>query len=243
MCELNLSRPLNRPSNRSFEPWRTALGAWVAGLAAAVLALLAGPAGAALALSPGQAIAQSGVPASAVPACAVCHGAQGEGAAGPRLAGLSAAYIGASLAAFRSGARANPLMQPIARGLSPQQAAAVADYYSAAVAPSHPAPAAPAVAKAGQILAERGRWSAGLPACADCHAPGGIGVSPSFPYLAGQQAAYLAGRLASWRSGATADDPLGLMRAIAAKLRDDDVSAVAAYYASLPAPPRQGESP
>jgi cytochrome c553 len=133
-------------------------------------------------------------------------------------------------------------MQPVAAILSPPQAADVADYFSSVRAPSHPVSAAAALLTAGQALAERGRWSDGLPACDDCHAAKGIGVIPSFPYLAGQQADYLTRRIRAWRDGESHDDALGLMRAVASKLRDPDIAAVAAYYASLTAPARQGEN-
>ena len=57
-----------------------------------------------------------------------------------------------------------------------------------------------------------------------------------FPYLAGQQADYIIEQIKNWRTGQRGGDPLGLMKAVAAKLDDDDIAAVAAYYASLPAP-------
>lgn len=39
----------------------------------------------------------------------------------PRLAGVSTAYLRSQLEAFASGTRKNPIMQPIAQALSPEQ--------------------------------------------------------------------------------------------------------------------------
>ncbi|MCR4470800.1 c-type cytochrome [Burkholderia sp. SCN-KJ] len=184
----------------------------------------------------GKAIATRGT-TTGVPACIGCHGAQGEGnaAAGfPRLAGTHAAYLSAQLAAFADGSRQNPVMQPLAKLLSPRDRDAVSAYFA-----SPPAPPAIAASDAASIdpantgawLATRGRWSQGLPACAQCHGAGGLGVGTAFPPLAGQPAAYIAGQLNGWKRGTRAPGPMALMPMIAGKLSDADIDAVAAYYA------------
>ncbi|WP_322077710.1 c-type cytochrome [Burkholderia cepacia] len=172
-----------------------------------------------------------------VAACIGCHGGQGEGnaAAGfPRLAGTSAAYLSAQLAAFADGSRQNPVMQPLSKLLTPHERDAVSAYFA-----SLPAPAGIVAAddtsidpaNTGAWLATRGRWSQGLPACAQCHSPGGLGVGSAFPPLAGQPAAYIAGQLNGWKHGTRPPGPMALMPAIAGKLSDADIDAVAAYYA------------
>ena len=88
-------------------------------------------------------------------------------------------------------------------------------------------------ADAGAWLATRGRWADGLPACAQCHGPGGVGVGTRFPPLAGQTADYISAQLKAFRSGDRPAGPLGLMQAVASKLHADDVQAVSTYYASL----------
>src|SRR5438445_13770622 len=52
--------------------------------------------------------------------CTVCHGMHGEGGPGavPRLAGQNADYMNHALSMFKTGARASPVMQPIAQNLS-----------------------------------------------------------------------------------------------------------------------------
>lgn len=171
-----------------------------------------------------------------VAACIGCHGAQGEGnaAAGfPRLAGTNAAYLSAQLAAFADGSRQNPVMQPLAKLLSAHERDAVSAYFASLPAPAAIAAGTASIepANTGAWLATRGRWSDGLPACAQCHGAGGLGVGTAFPPLVGQPAAYIAGQLNAWKHGTRAPGPMVLMPMIAGKLSDADIDAVAAYYA------------
>lgn len=158
----------------------------------------------------------------------------GQAAAGfPRLAGLNAAYLRKQLDDFASGARANATMQPVASALSEDERQALATYYARLPIPA--TRVAPAGASSvGAILAERGRWDQGVPACAQCHGPGGVGVGAHFPPLAGQSAVYIANQLTAWKKGARTNDPLQLMQHVAAKLDTDDIDAVSAYYAAQP---------
>ena len=68
-----------------------------------------------------------------IAACMSCHGPSGHGIppAFPRLSGQHAAYIEAQLLAFKSGARVDPVMNPIAFPLSEQQIKQLALYISA----------------------------------------------------------------------------------------------------------------
>lgn len=195
----------------------------------------------------GAAIAKAG--AGAVPACQTCHGPAGEGIAQagfPRLASLGARYMQRQLAAFADGTRVSDVMMPIANALSVADRAEVSAYYAALPAPAAPpaapptasasAPAAaPAPASVGATLATRGRWADTLPACEQCHGPGGRGVGADFPALAGQSATYLSNQLTAWKTGARPAGPMGLMAVIAKKLSEAEVRAVADHYASLPA--------
>ena len=187
----------------------------------------------------GRTIATQGT-ANGVPACISCHGANGEGnaAAGfPRLAGLSAGYFEAQLAAFADGSRENGVMQPLAKNLSADERHAVAQYFSGLPAPQgirtqDPSDVTPA--DSGAWLATRGRWQQDLPACVQCHGPGGAGVGTTFPPLAGQPAAYIEAQLNAWKNGKRPPGPLALMPAVASKLNDADIHAVALYYAQQP---------
>src|SRR5512134_3950502 len=63
--------------------------------------------------------------------CVACHGASGVSPtpANPHLAGQGADYIAAQLEAFKSGARANPIMAGMAAGLSPEDMLSVGAWY------------------------------------------------------------------------------------------------------------------
>src|SRR5262249_43917937 len=70
---------------------------------------------------------------SGAPACAQCHafsGGSDASGAFPRIAGQSAAYLSQQLRDFSSGVRANAVMAPIAKALSPDDIADVAAYYA-----------------------------------------------------------------------------------------------------------------
>lgn len=78
----------------------------------------------------GQQIWRGGIAAIRVPACAGCHGAAGKGipVQFPRLAGQHADLSFGWLKAFASGARAHPVMSPVAVKMSEADMKAVAEY-------------------------------------------------------------------------------------------------------------------
>ncbi|HRQ59382.1 MAG TPA: c-type cytochrome [Azoarcus taiwanensis] len=195
-------------------------------------------------LADGATIARTG--AEGVLACQTCHAPAGEGIAEagfPRLASLGAAYMQRQLAAFADGTRVNDVMMPIAKALSVADRAEVSAYYAVLPEPAAAlstaiasAPAeAPVAASVGAILATRGRWADKLPACDQCHGPGGRGVGPDFPALTGQSATYLSNQLMAWKTGARPPGPMGLMSVVANKLSEAEVRAIADHYASVPA--------
>ncbi len=182
----------------------------------------------------GEKIVQKGTAGGAA-ACASCHGAQGEGgAAFPRLAGTGQAYLLEQLGAYASGGRKNAIMQGVAAALTEPEREAVTAYFSSLppLMAKNPEPAAKP-ADNGAWLATRGRWSDDIPACAQCHGPGGSGVGAHFPPLAGLPEAYIAQQLKDWKTGARPPGPLALMPAVAGRLKDADIDAVAKYYAGL----------
>jgi cytochrome c553 len=184
---------------------------------------------------PGASIAAKGTP-NGVAACASCHGAHGEGNAAasfPRLAGLPAAYLSAQLNHFADGTRQNPIMTTMAKQLSQGERDAVAAYFASLPAAAGIATGKADTAKAsdvGEWLATRGRWERDLPACVQCHGPGGIGVGSAFPPLAGQSAAYLATQLHAFKNGSRPGGPMNLMTVVAKRMSDADITAVADYF-------------
>lgn len=187
------------------------------------------------AAAPGEIIAQQGNGKGAV-ACISCHGDQGQGnaAAGyPYLAGQPADYLVKQLQDFASERRENPVMQPFASALSEDEIRAVADYFSRLPLPKTASRknSNTQLAKAVQ-LATQGKWSAGVPACFQCHGDQGQGVAPNFPAISGQSALYIKKQLKHWRNGERSNDPVGLMQAVVKQLDDAEMTAVADYLAT-----------
>jgi cytochrome c553 len=68
--------------------------------------------------------------------------------------------------------------------------------------------------------------------CAACHGANGVATVAQFPSLAGQSATYLYVQLRGFKDGWCEN---AVMKAQVAKLDDEDMRNLAAYYASLPA--------
>jgi cytochrome c553 len=204
-----------------------------------VSALVVACASAAMAAAPlGAQIAKEGVASHGVPACQACHGADGAGQPAadiPRLAGLNGAYLDRQLAAFATGVRRNPIMGPMAMGLTPAERTAVSAFFAAL--PVKAGPADPSKAGdpiRGQALAQVGRWAADIPPCASCHGVDGLGVGSAVPPLAAQPAGYIESALTAWREGDRSGDPLGLMGGISKRLSPADIHDAAAYFSAQP---------
>ena len=185
----------------------------------------------------GETIATQGNGAGAL-ACVTCHGPDGKGnsAAGfPDIAGLNAGYFGKQLHDYANGTRKNPIMQPFASALSESDIQAVASYYQSLASPVSPVlQQTPDPDNQGEWLAMRGDWDNDIPACNQCHGPNGMGVGDSFPALSGQHASYLKAQLIAWRTGSRDNDPNQLMKGIAERLSEQQISAITEYYATLP---------
>ncbi|WP_406667383.1 c-type cytochrome [Gallaecimonas sp. GXIMD1310] len=178
-------------------------------------------------------------PPAQLPVCGSCHGMQGQGIepVGPRLAGLSADYIAGQLALFKSGARKNATMTPMAALLpTDKDVQAMAQYFA-----SQPAPPVSKLHYRGEQvvysdpaekLAYQGDWSRNIPACVACHGPSGVGGGP-IPRLAGQQQAYLETQLQAWRNGTRSGDQDAIMTQVAKKLTDAEIKAMAHYFAGI----------
>ena len=89
-----------------------------------------------MALGPGGSVGQAADRAAGkekAAICATCHGANGIATApdAPNIAGTSAIYLADQLKAYRSGARQHPQMSIIAAGLSDEDIADLAAWFSA----------------------------------------------------------------------------------------------------------------
>ena len=83
------------------------------------------------------------------------------------------------------------------------------------------APAAAQDAAAGRAKAQ---------ACAVCHGPVGLSVTPDAPHLAGQPAIYLSTQLRAYRDGTRKHEVMAVM---AKPLSNDDIALLAAWYSSI----------
>jgi cytochrome c553 len=185
----------------------------------------------------GAAIAARGTPSGAV-ACVRCHGFDGNSdgsGAFPVIAGQSEYYLAKQLRNFASGTRKNAIMSPIAARLTADEIAAVTRYYSQlpprAVAGDE---SDAALIQRGMEIARTGNLPDRVEACQSCHGPNGKGEPPDIPTLAGQYAHYIVTQLQMLRRGYRKNDPGSQMRGPAHNLSEQDMSAVAAYFAQLP---------
>ncbi len=170
--------------------------------------------------------------------CVPCHGLDGAGnssGAFPRLTDQAGWYLYKSLQDYASGLRPSDIMGPIAQTLTLQQMEDVAAYYASIK--DAPYPAEPQtdiqVRQVGGAIAAVGIPSQGVPACDGCHGPNGIGQAPIYPYLGGQFAPYLQHQLMLWKQGRRDGDPMNVMELIAKAMTDEQIRAVALYYASV----------
>lgn len=193
-------------------------------VAAAMVAML-GSGSAALA----EGSAEAGQAKSAV--CAACHGVDGNSAnpEWPSIAGQHAGFLRLQLRAFRDGQRQNPLMSPMAMGLSDEDIADLAAFFTA----QRPAAreADPELVEHGQRLFLGGDLERGITACIACHGPTGQGNPlANYPVVAGQHATYTTATLNAYATGERANL---MMQEIAARMSAEDMRAVSAYLQGL----------
>lgn len=170
--------------------------------------------------------------------CAGCHAADGNSTspANPKLAAQHADYLYKQLANFKPKAagkepeRPNPIMTGIASTLSEEDMRHVSAYYATQALK-------PAFAKSkdtvelGQKIYRGGIAEKGVPACAGCHGPAGLGIPAQYPRLSGQYADYTESQLVAFRQGARHNSTQ--MTTIAARMSDREIKAVSDYIAGL----------
>ena len=171
--------------------------------------------------------------------CAACHGADGNSPLSPNpiLAGQHAEYTQKQLANFKAqggkpAERPSAIMTGMVANLSADDMRHLGAYFES----QKPRPRAARDAelvKLGQAIYRGGILAKGVAACSACHGPSGAGVPAQFPRLAGQFSEYTAAQLKAFRSGERANDPNRTMRALAEKLSDREIAAVAEYISGL----------
>lgn len=148
--------------------------------------------------------------------CRTCHGLDGfaQIPIAPHIGGEPAEYLVRQLTAFRDGTREHEMMTIVARNLTDQQIADLAAWYS-----GH------------RITAEVTADPAGAPEqCTLCHGVDGLHQIPDAPNLAGETNIYIDTQLKAFRLGKRVNET---MNQIAADLTDEEIRAVADWYAGV----------
>ena len=172
-----------------------------------------------------------------VKTCARCHTRQGSGAdngAIPNIAILKPDYFRTALGRYANGGRHSGFMQAVATQIDDSQMAALAQYYaSQPQRRSDSTTGDPAAVALGERIAVAGIPARGIGACAGCHDVTKASAK-AFPAIDGQHRLYLAGRLRQFRAEQPTPGGGNPMIAIAKKLDDREMDAVAAFYAARP---------
>lgn len=179
--------------------------------------------------------------------CAACHGQDGNSPSPefPKIAGQGEKYFVKQLKDYKSGARENALMAGQVAGLSEQDMKDLAAFYAAQT--PDVGEADPELVEMGERLYRGGNVETGVAACAACHGPAGQGMSAAaWPLLAGQHARYTEEQLRAFRAAGREDlgapvyrrndsetGDIGMMQAVAAKMTDREIRAVASFIQGL----------
>lgn len=168
----------------------------------------------------------------ALSACLRCHDGRLDGRSNrliPRLEGQSARYLESALKQYADGSRPSGIMHPVAAALDRASITRLAEYYAGlpAVA-SSPNEVAPYAVERGRRIAMVGVPESGVPPCLACHSGQN---APTFPRLAGQYAAYIAGQIRLFREGIRSGTThAAIMAPIARKLTEQEIADVAGYF-------------
>ncbi|MEO0576265.1 MAG: c-type cytochrome [Pseudomonadota bacterium] len=165
--------------------------------------------------------------------CLGCHGIEGyrnpyPSYRVPKLGGQHAAYIELALKAYRSGERTHATMRAQAGSLSDQDIADLAAYFASQGEPVD----GPVVTRGVAEGKEKSQT------CTACHGERGISANAIWPNLAGQQQDYLVNALKQYKyASAERSDGYSVrnnavMAGLAAALSDDDIDALAKYFAA-----------
>jgi cytochrome c553 len=167
--------------------------------------------------------------------CAGCHNVDGNSVMpeNPKLAGLDSEYIMKQLTDFKSGKRASPVMSVMVQQLPEVDFETVATYFADQKRTRDERIDARLAAQ-GKAIYQDGIVGSAVPACAGCHNADGSGTA-KYPRLASQHAAYVVNQLNNFRTGVRANDQREVMRAVAGRLNEQQIRAVAEYISGLQA--------
>jgi cytochrome c553 len=171
--------------------------------------------------------------------CAACHNADGNSSipANPILAGQHAEYITKQLNDFKPkegkpAERESAIMSAMVAPLSQEDMQNLGVYYSRQTAKLGAAQDK-ALAEQGEKMYRGGNLETGVPACASCHSPNGVGIPPNYPRIAGQHSDYLAAQLRAFRTEERTRDPNNVMHMIASRMSEREIQAVSQFMSGL----------
>ena len=167
----------------------------------------------------GIATAADGDPAAGKRKTVTCNGCHGQAGmkSVPSLGGQRADYFVAAMVAYQDGIRSHPTMREVASAFALRDLRNFAAYYADEPAAAGEAPADPPPAAAP---------------CGACHgSEGREPPTPLTPRLAGQKAPYVEQALRDYRAGVRKH---AIMQPQAQALTDEDIAALATYFAALP---------
>ena len=165
------------------------------------------------------------MPAKAA-ACLACHGVNGNSTMPgvPSLAAQNARYIYLQLRDYQEGRRDNPMMSPMAAGLTRPEMQELANYFSQQKLSSKGFKADPDKAKLGLAKANE-------TLCAMCHL-GEFKGQNEIPKVAGQNFDYVVSTLKAFKAKTRTNDA-GNMTSVASTLSDEDIENLGHYIAGL----------
>jgi cytochrome c553 len=180
--------------------------------------------------------------AQRVAPCTSCHGKEGRATSDgyfPRIAGKPAGYLLNQLVNFRDGRRHYALMTYLVEHLTESYLSEMAQYFAdldLPYPPPQPANAAGDFLRQGEALVRHGDAARKIPACVECHGESLMGVAPDIPGLLGLPRDYLVAQLGRWKTGERRAQAPDCMGKLASQLTPLEVSAIATWLSSQPAP-------
>ena len=169
--------------------------------------------------------ADAGMPAKAA-ACAACHGPGGAStqAMFPILAGQTARYIYLQLRDYQENRRTDPVMSPMAVGLTRDEMRELGEYFSKQKPPVQSFAADAEKARLGKVKSDE-------TLCTMCHL-GGLRGQNEVPRVSGQHYDYIVKQLTDFKARKRTNDA-GSMTSVANTLSDKDIENLAHYIVGL----------
>jgi len=164
--------------------------------------------------------------------CAKCHGDYGisDDPDDVNIAGMSRSYLYKQLKDYKDKKRDDKDMLKKVRKLDERQLADLAAWF-AAQQPAVPEPNR-RISDQAVRLVEHGDPSRLLKACGSCHGRDGRGGQFDHPALAGQKRTYLVDMMTAFQEGDRSNDIYSRMRYVSEALTEEEIEALADYYAS-----------